>query len=73
MKNCYELYKKLMLAEETFQNLQFDSKTSILKFEEQGKNKIMDNPEKTKQHFIFSFAHKRKFARIIVYINNVRQ
>ena len=57
MKNCYELYKKLPLAEETFQNLQFDSKTSILKFEEQGKNKSMDNPEKTKirQKLVFVF------------------
>ena len=57
MKNCYELYKKLTLAEETFQNLQFDSKTSNLKFEEQGKNRSMNNPEKTKirQNLVFAF------------------
>ena len=58
MKNCYELYKKLTLAEEAFQNLQLDSKASTLKFEEQGKNRSMNNPEKTKtrQNLVFAFS-----------------
>jgi len=56
VKNCYEHYKKLLAAEESFQNLQLDSKTSILKFEEQGKNRSLNNPEKQKNRQNLAFA-----------------
>ena len=58
MKNWFEHHKKLLAAEESFQNLQLDSKTSILKFEEQGKNRSLNNPEKQKirQNLFFAFS-----------------